>query len=57
MQRTIGFVFRIYPTLSRYVTRQFLMAFLGTLLVIAGLILLFDLIELLRRPPTRGRRP
>lgn len=49
MQRTIGLVLRIYPTLSRYVTRHFLMAFLGTLMVIAGLIVLFDLIELLRR--------
>ncbi|WP_404381380.1 LPS export ABC transporter permease LptG [Caenispirillum salinarum] len=45
---------RIYPTLSRYVTRNFLMAFLGTLLVIAGLILLFDLIELLRRAADTG---
>lgn len=54
MQRTIGFVLRIYPTLSRYVTRQFLMAFLGTLLVIAGLIVLFDLIELLRRASDTG---
>lgn len=49
MQRTIGFVLRIHPTLSRYVTRHFLGAFVGTLLVIAGLIALFDLIELLRR--------
>lgn len=54
MQRTIGFVFRIYPTLSRYVTRHFLAAFTGTLLVIAGLIVLFDLIELLRRAAGTG---
>ncbi len=54
MQRTIGFVFRIYPTLSRYVTRHFLAAFAGTLLVIAGLIVLFDLIELLRRAAGTG---
>ncbi|SOD94784.1 LPS export ABC transporter permease LptG [Caenispirillum bisanense] len=47
-------MFRIYPTLSRYVTRHFLGAFTGTLLVIAGLIVLFDLIELLRRAAGTG---
>jgi lipopolysaccharide export system permease protein len=40
---------RIFPILSAYIGRQFLVAFLGGLLVIMALILLFDVIELLRR--------
>jgi lipopolysaccharide export system permease protein len=47
------FVFRIYPTLSIYIARHFLMALLATLLVIMGLILLLDFIELLRRAAGR----
>ncbi|WP_246152196.1 LPS export ABC transporter permease LptG [Roseospira navarrensis] len=39
----------MHPTLIRYVSRHFLVALLGTLLVTAGLILLFDVIELLRQ--------
>jgi lipopolysaccharide export system permease protein len=46
-------VFRIYPTLSVYIGRHFLMALLGTLLVIMGLILLLDFIELMRRAAGR----
>lgn len=40
---------RLSPTLSLYIGWQFLVAFVGVLLVIMGLILLFDLIELVRR--------
>lgn len=40
---------RIYTTLSLYIGRHFLIALMGTLLVIMGLILLLDYIELLRR--------
>ncbi len=40
---------RFTPTLSLYIVRQFLAAFAGVLLVIMGLILTFDLIELIRR--------
>lgn len=40
---------RIFPTLSVYLGRQFIIAFAAVLLVIMGLILLFDTIELLRR--------
>lgn len=40
---------RLYLTLSVYITRHFLLALLGTLLVIMGLIVLMDFIELLRR--------
>lgn len=40
---------RLYLTLSAYISRHFLLALLGTLLVIMGLIVLLDFIELLRR--------
>ncbi|HSV29290.1 MAG TPA: LptF/LptG family permease, partial [Candidatus Omnitrophota bacterium] len=40
---------RLSPSLSLYIGRQFLTAFAGVLLVIMGLILLFDVIELIRR--------
>ncbi len=40
---------RLSPTLSLYIGWQFLVAFVAVLLVIMGLILLFDLIELVRR--------
>jgi lipopolysaccharide export system permease protein len=40
---------RLSPILSVYIGRQFLVAFLAVLMVIMGLILLFDLIELMRR--------
>jgi len=40
-------------TLSRYVARQFAWAVLGMLAALAGLVALFDLIELLRRAATR----
>ncbi|MFL2770067.1 MAG: LPS export ABC transporter permease LptG [Rhodospirillaceae bacterium] len=40
---------RITPTLSIYIGWQFILAFLSVLLVIMGLIMLFDLIELVRR--------
>lgn len=44
---------RIYPTLSLYVSRQFVLALVGTLLVIMGLILMLDFIELMRRAAGR----
>lgn len=44
---------RFHPTMSRYVTRHFVVTFGATIFVIGGLILLFDLIELLRRSATR----
>ncbi|OAN52200.1 LPS export ABC transporter permease LptG [Paramagnetospirillum marisnigri] len=40
---------RLSPLLSGYIARQFASAFGGVLLVILGIILLFDLIELIRR--------
>lgn len=46
-------MFRIYPTLSVYIGRHFLMALLATLLVIMGLILLLDFVELIRRAADR----
>lgn len=46
-------MFRIYPTLSVYIGRHFLMALLGTLLVIMGLILLLEYVELIRRASGR----
>ena len=45
-------IHRLSPTLSLYVARQFAMTFGTVLGVIVGLILLFDLIELLRRTVT-----
>jgi len=39
----------VFSTLTRYVSRQFLMALATTVLVVAALILLFDIIELLRQ--------
>lgn len=44
---------RISPTLSSYIGRQFLAAFGGVLLVIMGIIFLFDVIELIRRAAGR----
>lgn len=43
---------RFSPILSFYIGRHFLMAFLGALGVIMGLIFLFDVIELMRRTST-----
>ena len=40
---------RVAPTLSLYLGWHFILSFLGLLAVIAGLILLFDTIELMRR--------
>lgn len=40
-------------TLSFYISRQFLAAVLGMLLALAGLVLMFDFIELLRRSATK----
>ncbi len=40
---------RLAPTLSFYIGWQFIVAFVSVLLVIMGLIILFDLIELVRR--------
>jgi lipopolysaccharide export system permease protein len=40
---------RLSPTLSLYIGRQFLAAFLATLAVVSGIVLMFDVIELLRR--------
>ncbi len=40
---------RIYPTLSLYLGRHFLVSFLSLLAIIAALVLLFDTIELMRR--------
>lgn len=37
------------PTLSRYISRQFLLHFLAALLILAGIMYLFDVVELLRR--------
>jgi lipopolysaccharide export system permease protein len=45
---------RLSLTLSTYIGRQFLLAFASALLVIAGVILLFDVIELIRRAAGRG---
>ena len=42
------------PILSVYIGRHFLMAFLGALGVIMGLIFLFDVIELMRRTATHA---
>jgi lipopolysaccharide export system permease protein len=44
---------RLSPTLSFYIVRQFALAFLSVLLVIMGIILLFDVIELIRRAAGR----
>ncbi len=43
---------RLSPTLSLYLARQFTVAFLAALGMIVGLIVLFDMIELLRRTVT-----
>ena len=43
---------RLYPTLSVYIGWQFIVAFASVLLVVMGLIMLFDLIELVRRSVT-----
>jgi lipopolysaccharide export system permease protein len=45
---------RFSPILSFYISRHFLMAFLGALGVIMGLIFLFDVIELMRRTATHS---
>lgn len=44
---------RLYVTLSAYIGRHVLLALLGTLLVVMGLIVLFDYIELMRRAAGR----
>ena len=44
---------RFSPILSFYIARQFLMAFFTVLAVIMGIILLFDIIELIRRAAGR----
>ncbi|NKB45540.1 MAG: LPS export ABC transporter permease LptG [Alphaproteobacteria bacterium] len=43
---------RLSPTLSLYIGWQFIVAFVSVLLVVMGLIMLFDLIELVRRSVT-----
>lgn len=43
---------RVYPTLSIYLGRHFIVAFIGMTAVIVGLILLFDTVELMRRSVT-----
>lgn len=43
----------IVATLSFYISRQFLAAVLGMLAALAGLVLMFDFIELLRRSATK----
>ena len=48
------FVMRLSPTLSAYIGRQFLLAFVSVLAVILGVVFLFDVIELIRRAATRG---
>jgi lipopolysaccharide export system permease protein len=45
---------RLSPIMSGYIARQFAAAFAGVLLVILGIILLFDLIELIRRGAGRA---
>ncbi|MTJ79857.1 MAG: LPS export ABC transporter permease LptG [Telmatospirillum sp.] len=45
---------RFSPILSLYISRHFIMAFLGALGVIMGLIFLFDVIELMRRSATHS---
>jgi lipopolysaccharide export system permease protein len=40
---------RLSPILSLYIGRQFLAAFLATLAVVSGIVLMFDVIELMRR--------
>ncbi|MBF0333476.1 MAG: LPS export ABC transporter permease LptG [Alphaproteobacteria bacterium] len=45
---------RLSPILAGYIGRHFLNAFLGVLAAICGLILLFDVIELLRRTASRA---
>lgn len=45
---------RLSRTLSLYLARQFLVAFLAALAIVLGLILLFDVIELLRRTAGKG---
>jgi len=48
---------RFSPILSLYISRHFIMAFLGALGVIMGLIFLFDVIELMRRTATHAEIP
>lgn len=43
----------LVATLSYYISRQFLAAVLGMLLALAGLVVMFDFIELLRRSATK----
>ena len=40
---------RVYPTLSLYLGRHFIVSFFSLLAVITGLVLLFDTVELMRR--------
>lgn len=44
---------RLSPTLSAYIGRQFLLAFVSVLAVILGVVVLFDVIELIRRAAGR----
>lgn len=44
---------RLSPTLSGYIGRQFLLAFVSVLAVILGVVVLFDIIELIRRAAGR----
>ncbi len=45
---------RLSPTLSWYIARQFLLAFVGVLLSTLGVVFLFDSIELIRRAGNSG---
>ncbi|CAA6605404.1 putative lipopolysaccharide export system permease protein lptG [Rhodospirillaceae bacterium LM-1] len=45
---------RLSPILSLYIGRQFLTAFLATLAVVSGIVLMFDVIELVRRSSGKG---
>ena len=45
---------RLSPTLSAYIGRQFLLAFVSVLAVILGVVFLFDVIELIRRAASRA---
>ena len=47
--RRLARVNRVYPTLAIYLGRHFIVSFTSLLAVIAGLVLLFDTVELMRR--------
>ena len=44
-------------TLSRYLTRVYLLNFLGLLAILLGVVFLFDMIELLRRASKQENVP